>query len=118
MRSALVPCPTCRRQVSDLARTCPGCGGPLVSGALVAREVTRFRVSAAVIAAVGLGLLAMSMPGPAPNPADPIAMAAAQGFAPARAMERAIAFVIAAAGAVIFLAAGPLARLKLGRGGR
>jgi hypothetical protein len=35
---ALIPCPECRRQVSDRARSCPGCGYPLDGSA--PRQVT------------------------------------------------------------------------------
>src|SRR6516225_4694134 len=35
---ALIPCPECRRQVSDRARSCPGCGYPLDGSA--PRQIT------------------------------------------------------------------------------
>ena len=36
---ALISCDECGRQVSNLAKTCPGCGAPVVTGARLANEI-------------------------------------------------------------------------------
>lgn len=109
----MTSCPTCNRQVSDQASACPGCGHPLVSEAAIAREVVRFRILSAAIIVVGAVLLVSLSPGPVSNPANPLAVAAAQGFAPLRAVERGLAIAIVALGVALVLAARPLVRLKM-----
>lgn len=82
-----IPCLACDRQVSDQARACPNCGQPVVSDARIDREVVRFRGFSSLIVAVALAEVAMVASARAPNPTDPIAVAAAQGFAPLHSIQ-------------------------------
>lgn len=37
---ALIPCPACERQISEMAPVCPGCGHPIAAALPVAATVT------------------------------------------------------------------------------